>query len=124
MPAGIPPAGIDRRFLVADRLMRNTGSDTSVNYQAAAFNAANGNIFVAGNNDYVGLMTRGLYGELVQGANLPATNNITQACCRNVSNGGYLVMDGASSVFKNNSEDLSAAWSNITPPAATLGWKA
>jgi len=118
-PAGIPPRGLDRRFLVADRILRNTGSDTSVNYQAAAFNAATGVIFVAGNNDFVGLMSNGLYGELVQGANLPPTNNAMQAAAHDNSVGGWLVMDGASACFRNPSEDLSSAWSTITPPEAT-----
>lgn len=119
MPAGSPPGGLDRRFLVADRILRNTGSDTSVNYQVAARNNESGVILVGGNNDYVGLMTRGLYGELVQGANLPATNNAMEASAHNKADGGWFVMDGISSVFRNATDDLSAPWTNITPPAAT-----
>lgn len=119
MPAGVPPAGLDRRFLLADRILRNTGADSSVNYQVAARNADNGDIFIGGNNDYVGLMTRGLYGELVQGANLPPTNNTMLGGAWNKSGGGWLVMDGLNAIFKNNSNDLSAAWATITPPPAT-----
>lgn len=119
MPAGVPPAGLDRRFLVADRILRNTGSDTSVNYSVAAFNISNGVIFIGGNNDYVGLMSDGLYGELVQGANLPPSNNILQSAAHDDSGGGWIVMDGASAIFRNPAEDLSSVWATITPPAVT-----
>lgn len=118
MPAGLPPRGLDRRFLVGDRILRNTGADFTVNYQSAGLNAATGVILVAGDNDYVGLMTNGLYGELVQGANIPALpGTSTIVAVHNDSGGGWIVMDGSNNIFSNAAEDLSVPWVDITPVA-------
>ena len=120
MPAGQPvePGGLDRRFILGGRSLRNAGADTSVTYQAAAINRATGVIFVGGNNDYVGLMSDGIFGELVQGTLPLSPTNIYVNAVHNKSGGGWLILDGSSNIFRG-AEDLVAAWVDITPPAVT-----
>ena len=95
--------------------MRNAGSDTSVNYQACAWNFSSGVGLVAGNNDYVGLLSDGIFGEVVQGAALPASSNAWFIAAVNQSGGGWVLLDGANGVFLVNA-DLTVA-TTITPPA-------
>ena len=118
MPAGIPPSGLDRRFILGDRLLRNSGADTSVNYQAAARSRASGDFLIAGNNDYVGLMQGGLWGELVQGVSLPPTSNTMRVVVENQGFGGWIILDAGNSVFRGPA-DLVAPWTDITPPPVT-----
>jgi hypothetical protein len=117
MPAGSPPGGLDRRFLIGQRLYENIGLDTSVNFQGAARDPVSGNILIAGNNDYVGLVTDGIFGNPVQGAVLPASSNTFLRVAHNFQDGGWLLLDSISAVFRM-AADLSVV-TNITPPPAT-----
>ena len=117
MPAGAPQQALDRRFLLADLALGNTGADVTVNYQNGAFNRATGAILIGGDNAYVGLLSDGIYGDLIEGAVLPAIpgSPITDVAVNKIT-GEWLVL-GANRLFRM-AADLSASV-EITPPSAT-----
>ena len=115
-PAGAPPGGLDRRFIMGQKNMESVGPDSSINFQGAARDPTNGNIMVAGNNDYVGLITDGIFGTPIEGAVLPASSNLFVQVAHNYFDAGWLLMDGVNALFLCNA-DLSAV-ATITPPAA------
>lgn len=116
MPASAPSAGLDRRYLLASGPLRNHGTDTSVNYQVALWNPVTGVGFLAGNNDYVGLLSGGIFGPLIQGAALPQTSNAVTRGAVNFRTGSWYLVDAMNDVFRM-SAGLTVA-TDITPPAA------
>ena len=116
MPAGSPPGGLDRRFLLGLKLMNQFGSDTSVNFQVVARDNINGNIMIGGNNDYVGLVSDGIYAQPIQGAVLPPSSNTWDRACHNFTDRGWLLLDTTGQVFRMNAGLTSTL--TITPPAA------
>jgi len=114
MPAGAPPGGLDRRFMLGVKIMENFGLDTSVNFQVVARDNVNGNIMIGGDNDYVGLVTDGIYSQPVEGAALPPTGNTMNSAAHNFTDRGWLVMDNLAAVFLLNA-GLTLS-TTITPP--------
>lgn len=97
--------------------MESFGADSSINFQVSARNPANGNIMIGGNNDYVGLITEGIYSQPTQGAVLPASSNTFQRAAVRFSTGEWLLLDSTNAVFRL-AANLGAS-TLITPIAAT-----
>jgi len=115
MPAGSPPGGLDRRFLAGSKLMNNFGLDAAVNFQVTARDNINGNIMIGGDNDYVGLLSDGIFSDPIQGAALPPSGNTFQRGAHNFTDRGWLVLDNLNALFLLNA-GLTLS-TTITPPA-------
>lgn len=118
MPAGSPPGGLDRRFFLGDRLLESAGLDGVIDFVNMCRDPGTGNILVCGDNDYVGLMSNGIWGELIEGANLPPHAGTITGCAVNQSSGGWLTLSTFSDLFRG-AADLASAWVDITPAPAT-----
>ena len=120
MPAGAPQRAIDRRFLTAGLQLANSGADTTVLFRGGAFNRATGIICIGGDNGYVGLLSNGIYGDLIQGAVLPpiGATPIT-AISVNKNTGEWLVL-GNNRLFRM-AADLSASVEITAPAVVTRG---
>lgn len=120
MPAGAPQRAIDRRFLTAGLPLANSGTDTTVLFTGGAFNRATGIICIGGSDSYVGLLSNGIYGDLIQGAVLPpiGAGPIT-AISVNKLTGEWLVL-GGNRLFRMTA-DLSASVEITGPNAVTRG---
>ena len=86
-------------------------------FTRSVHNRATGVTAVGGNNSYVGMLSDGIFGDLIQAPALPVLGgSVLDLQVNKNADGGWLVEGGANNVFRAPA-DMSA-WTDITPPAA------
>lgn len=98
----------------------NSGTDATVLYRGGVFNRATGVICIGGDNSYLGLLSNGIYGDLIQGAVLPPTgaSPVTYLSVNKVT-GEWLVL--VNNRLFRMAADLSASVEITAPAVVTRG---